>query len=317
MGQPHSSRAGSLQFWPRKRAENILPSANWNAVKNSKGKINGFIGYKVGMASVYAKDNTPDSMTKGKRIIVPITIVECPEMKIYSVRFYKNNKVAKDIIVNFDDEMKRKLKKPKQIKTDEIEKININDYDDVRVIVYSLVKKIGIQKVPEMLEMALNGNKEDKMKYIKEKLNKEISITDAVSEGLVDIHGVTKGYGLQGPVRRFGITLKFHKSEKGVRRPGTLGPWHPARVSFRVPMAGQTGFQTRVVYNSLILQAKNIKENDINRNHGFHKYGKIKTSYLLLKGSLQGPEKRPLLIVPAIRPTPKKAKQKFEVIEIR
>ena len=61
-------RFGSLQVWPRKRAERILPNVNWKALKKDSGLM-GFIGYKVGMTSVFVKDDTADSMTKGKRII--------------------------------------------------------------------------------------------------------------------------------------------------------------------------------------------------------------------------------------------------------
>ena len=82
----------------------------------------------------------------------------------------------------------------------------------------------------------------------------------------VDLRGLTKGKGFQGPVKRFGITLKVKKSEKGQRRPGSLGPWHPARVIFRVPMAGQLGMFTRAIYNNKIVDIgkaedkfKNIK----------------------------------------------------------
>lgn len=312
MGQPHKSRNASLQFWPRKRAERTIPNVNWNAVPAAK-TLKGFIGYKVGMTSIYVKDNTPDSMTKGKKIIIPATIVECPEMKIYSVRFYKNHKVLKDVIVSFDEELKSVVKKPQQMGNID----SVTDFDDVRVIVYPLVKKTGIKKVPELIEIALSGSKEDKMKFIKDKLNKEISVGDVLTEGLVDIHGVTRGKGLQGPVKRFGISLKFHKSEKGVRRPGTLGPWHPARVTFRVSMAGQTGFHTRVAYNNFLLQIKNIKDSNINPTSGFHKYGKINTSYVLLKGSISGPQKRPVMMVPSIRPTKTAVKQKFEILELR
>ena len=42
-------RFGSLQFWPRKRAEKEIPSVNWKTIKG-KG-ILGFITYKVGMAT--------------------------------------------------------------------------------------------------------------------------------------------------------------------------------------------------------------------------------------------------------------------------
>lgn len=312
MGQPNKSRNGSLQFWPRKRAENIIPGINWNAVSGGKN-LKGFVGYKVGMVSVYAKDNTADSMSKGKKVAIPATIIECPEMKIFSVRFYKNHKVVKDVIVGFDDELKGRVKKPKKVDGD----LSFTDFDDVRVLAYSEVKKTGVQKTPDIVEFALAGTKEDKLKFIKEKIGKEISISEVFSDGLVDIHGVTKGKGLQGPVKRFGISLKFHKSEKGVRRPGTLGPWHPARVTFRVAQSGQTGFQTRVAYNNLILQVKNIKDSNINQPSGFHKYGKINTSYILLKGSIPGPQKRPIMIVPAIRPSKQTVKQKFEVLDIR
>ena len=95
-----SPRKGSWQFWPCKRASKFLPSVNWNAI-NSQGKgLKGFICYKTGMVSGYVKDNTEHSMTKGKNIIVPITILECPGMKIFSVRFYKNSIVAKEILNN-------------------------------------------------------------------------------------------------------------------------------------------------------------------------------------------------------------------------
>ena len=66
-----SPRKGSLQFWPRKRVSKFLPSVNWDAISEGKG-IKGFIAYKAGMASAYVRDNTENSMTKGKDIVVPI-----------------------------------------------------------------------------------------------------------------------------------------------------------------------------------------------------------------------------------------------------
>jgi large subunit ribosomal protein L3 len=312
----HKSRCGSLQIWPRRRAKRILPSANWNCLpKSDKPNLLGFIGYKVGMISAYAKDNTADSMTKGKKIAIPATIIECPELRIFSVRFYKNSKVLKEVIIHFDDSLKRKLKKPKEIKPSRIDEIT--GFDDIRITAISETKKTGFRKNPEILEIGLSGSKEEKLKFIKEKLNKEIKISEVISQGVVDIHAVTKAYGTQGPVRRFGIGLKFHKSEKGVRRPGALGPWHPSRVTFRVSNMGQTGLHTRIVYNSLILQVGRIGEKDINKKEGFHKYGNINTDYIILKGSVPGTEKRPILMTLSQRPTISATKQKYEVIELR
>ena len=122
---------------------------------------------------------------------------------------------------------------------------------------------------------------------------------------------------MQGPVRRFGISLKSHKSEKGQRRPGSLAPWHPARVTFRTAMAGQTGFFTRVIYNNLILKTGKIGEDNINKNGGFHKYGNIRSDFIILRGSLQGPAKRPLVMTASLRPSKEQTKKQYEFIELR
>jgi hypothetical protein len=70
-----SPRKGSLQFWPRKRAAKFLPRVNWDSIDTNK-ILKGFICYKAGMMSAAVKDNTPDSMTKDKQIVVPVTILE-------------------------------------------------------------------------------------------------------------------------------------------------------------------------------------------------------------------------------------------------
>jgi len=310
-----SPRKGSLQFWPRKRVNKFLPRVNWNVV-NSVGKsLKGFIGYKAGMVSLYVKDNTNDSMTKGKNIAVPSTILECPGMKIYSVRFYKDNKLVTEVLSeNFDKELKRIVKLPGKKDGKKIDDVKSEEYNDIKVICYSLVKKTGLKKKPDLSEIGIKGSLEEKMHFIKEKIGKEISIIDVFGKGeLVDLRGLTKGKGLSGPVRRFGIQLKNQKSEKGRRRPGSLGPWHPARVIFRVPMAGQLGMFTRVVYNNKIL--------DLGKSEGKFKniknYGDVKTDYIIVKGSVQGPAKRQLLITTPLRETKKTKKKNYELIEIR
>ncbi|MBU2052751.1 MAG: 50S ribosomal protein L3 [Nanoarchaeota archaeon] len=306
-----SPRKGSLQFWPRKRAAKFLPRVNWNAIDSGKN-IKGFICYKAGMASAHVKDNSPDSMTKGREIVVPATILECPSMKIFSVRFYKNGKVANEVLSeNLDKELKRKLKVPKK-KGKSLDEVK--DYDDVRVIFYSVVKQTGLKKKPDLSEIGLNGSIEDKLKFIKENLGKEISVADVFDKDqLVDLRGLTKGQGFQGPVKRFGIKLKAHKSEKGRRRPGSLGPWHPARVTFRAPMAGQLGMFTRVVYNNKII--------DLGKSEGkfsnIKNYGNIKTDYVIVKGSIQGPAKRQLLITSPVRETRKTKKKNYELLGVR
>jgi len=303
-------RKGSLQYWPRKRAKKFLPRVNWNAIDSQK-QLKGFICYKAGMRSAVAKDNTADSMTKGKEITMPVTILECPSMKIFSIRFYKYGKVVADVLNdNIDKEMKKKVKLPKKA----IKKIeDIKDYDDISVIAYSQVKKTNLKKTPDMVEIGINGSVEEKLAFVKENLGKEISVLDFFEKGqLVDLKGLTKGKGLQGPVRRFGITLKSHKSEKGVRRPGSLGPWHPARVSFRVPMAGQLGMFTRTTYNNKIMDMGKAED----KFKGIKKYGDLKTDYIVVRGSIQGPSKRQLIITAPLRATKKQLKKELELVKI-
>lgn len=310
------TRKGSLQFYPRVRAKKILPRVSWKAISKKDIGLLGFIGYKVGMRSAYVRDNTPNSHTKGQRITIPTTIIECPTLKIFSVRFYKNNKLIGEVVNNeVDKELKRKVKLAKEVKK------KIEDYnekaDDIRLLVYSQVKKTGIKKTPDIAEIGLSGKLDEKIDFVKNNLNKEISVKEVLAEGLVDIRGVTKGKGTQGPTKRFGLSLRSHKSEKGVRGPGSGGPWHPARVEFTQPMAGQMGYFTRVVYNNKIVLNDSIAEQDINPKQGFKKYGKVKTDFVVVFGSIQGPSKRQLLITSALRPTKGQDKKSYEFIELR
>ncbi|MGA2130317.1 MAG: 50S ribosomal protein L3 [Candidatus Pacearchaeota archaeon] len=304
-------RKGSLQIWPRKKASKFLPRVNWSSIDSGK-KLKGFICYKAGMASAFVKDETPNSMTKGKNIIVPVTILECPSMRIFSVRFYKNGQVKTEVLAeNMDKELISIIKIPKK-KPGKID--DVKDYDDIALVCYSEVKKTGIKKTPDISEIGLSGDLSEKLNFAKENLGKEINFSDMFEKKqVVDIRGLSKGFGFSGPVKRFGISLKAHKSEKGRRKPGSLGPWHPARVTYKTPLAGQLGMFSRITYNSNIIDEgksdgkfKNIKN-----------YGNIDTNYVLVTGSVQGPAKRQVLITYPLRSTKKQAKKVYNLIEIR
>jgi large subunit ribosomal protein L3 len=316
MPSTKSPRKGSLQFWPRKRVNRFLPSVNWKAINSGKS-LKGFIGYKAGMASVEVKDLTLNSMTKDKKIIIPATIIECPSMKIFSIRFYKKGIVAKEILSeNLDKELKRRIKLPKEHKSN-LDSVKTGEYEDVSIIAYSQAKKTEIKKKPDMTEIGLNGSLEEKMNFIKTHLNKEISLSQIFSSGdVVDLRGLTKGKGFQGPVKRFGVHLRFHKSEKGVRKVGSIGPWHPARVTFRVPMAGQMGMFTRVHYNQKVIsigKAQDLGEKLKNLKN----YGNLNTDYLIVAGSVQGVPKRPLMITSSLRTSKMQKKKNYEFIEVK
>ena len=321
-------RSGSLQFYPRVRAKKVVPSVNWKPVNKDGVGLMGFVGYKVGMVSAWVKDDTENSLTKGKKIAVPATVVECPAMRIYSVRFYKDGKVAKDVVVANGKELKGRVRVSKKVTpldTSLDSDQTGQGFDDVRVILSSGVAKTGIgKKKVDMFEVGVSGGKDEKLAFVKERIGKDILVGDVFGEGLVDVRGVTKGFGTGGPMKRFGIALKDHKSEKGRRRPGSLAPWHPARVTFRAPQAGQTGYFSRISYNSLILKIgtpldtkDQTGQGDVNPKGGFEHYGVVKNDYVVLKGSVPGPRKRGIVLSSPIRPTKFMVKKKLEVLEIR
>jgi len=318
MPRSNQPRVGSLQFWPKKRAERFLPSANWQVLgeRNKISGLLGFIGYKVGMLTVIVKDKTPDSLTKDKKISVPATIIELPSMKILSVRFYKNNQVKEEVLAeNIDKELKRIVKLPKVKERKRIE--DVKEYNDIKLIVYSLSKQTAVKKTPDIIEMGLAGKLEDKIKFVKENIGKEISASEVFKPmQLVDLRGLTKGKGHAGPIKRFGISKKSHKSQKGVRNPGSLGPWHPNVVTFRVAMAGQLGMFTRVHYNNKILALGKIKEKNINPKQGWKNYGSILSEYTIVLGSVQGPAKRQILLTFPLRKTKKQEKKNYELVKI-
>ena len=171
------------------------------------------------------------------------------------------------------------------------------------------------KKIPDISEIGLRGTIEEKLNFAKEHLAKEISVEEVFEKGkLVDIRGLTKGKGLQGPVKRWGIGLKSHKSEKGQRAPGSLGPWHPSRVTFRAPQAGQMGMFTRVVYNNSIIDINKSGNENIK---GLKNFGDIRTGYIAVYGSVQGSAKRQLLITAPLRTTKKQVKKNYEFMELK
>lgn len=293
MAKKHQPRSGSLQFWPRVRTKRIYANVkSW--IK--KDKPLAFAGYKVGMTHI--QENNPNSKI-AKTISTPVTIIECPPLKPLSLRFYKNTPYGSKIISeifskNLDKELSRKITLPKKEKEQKIPE----NYDYLKLSVYTQPKLVGTErKKPEIFEMAIINNLDEAKKL----LETELKVSELFKAGqYVDIHSVTKGKGFQGPVKRFGISLKSHKSEKKRRSAGNLGPFTPRKVNWRVPQHGQLGFFKRTEYNKLVYLIDNNLEK-INQKGGFKGYGLVKNDYILIKGSIGGPKKRLIIFTENIR----------------
>jgi large subunit ribosomal protein L3 len=251
------------------------------------------------MAHVQFTDNRKNSLTKGEDIVWPITIIECPPIKVASLVLYKKftnglRAVSQVPADKMDKDLQRKIPLQKKVKKKDVKP---EDFDDV----------IG-KKKPELFELALGGKKEDKLKFAQERLGKEIYLKDVLEEGnLLDSRAITRGRGTQGPVKRFGVAIRDHKSEKTRRGPGSLGGWGNNR-SWTVAHAGQTGYHQRTEYNKWLLKIGD-DPSKINKKAGFRKYGNVKNSYILMKGSILGPSKRLIVFTKAVRPNPKIPKE--------
>ena len=299
-----------MQYWPRVKAKRQYAKVrSWT--NNSKDAILGFMGYKVGMTHVMGIDTRKTSTSKGEEISVPVTVIECPPLKIAGIRLYKNaykgKQVSTEILFKVDKDLSRKITVQKVYKTiADVDKLNPSDYTDVRVLVYTQPRFAGVSKKrPELFEVAMSGNVSDKIKFIKDNHDKELLLNTFFKDGeFVDVHAVTKGKGLQGPVKRFGVAFKNHKTEKGVRRVGTLGGWSgQGHFLYRVAHPGQMGYHLRTEFNKHIIKVGS-KAEDVNPLGGWPHYGLVKTSYVLIKGSVAGPQKRAILLTKPMRTRP-------------
>lgn len=278
--------------------------------------LQGFAGYKVGMTHVIMMDDHKFSPTEGKDIMVPVTVVEIPPMKIAAVRAYKSDSYGKRAMTeawtqDLDAELRKRISLPKKHNSEEAiaairEAIANDKVVDIFVLAYTQPKALtGIpKKVPEIMETRVAGSSiGDCFEYAVSLLGKEIELGDIIKTGqYVDITAITTGKGTQGPVKRWGIQVRKHKHSRGgkKRHIGNLGPWTPHHVRWQVPQIGQMGYQQRTEFNKRVIK---ISENgeDINPEGGFLHYGLVRNSYAMIKGSLPGPAKRLIRIRPGIR----------------
>jgi large subunit ribosomal protein L3 len=296
MAKKHAPRRGTLQFWPRVRAQRETARVRrWASVKDVKPL--GFVGYKAGMTHVIAVDNRPKSLSKDEEISLAATIIECPPMKVAGINFYKKSMFANNLISTvfsstIDKELGNVLPLPKKQKATVDA---ITDFDDIRLLVYTQPKLTGIgTKKPKFVEVALGGDKDGKLAYAKEKLGKEIVIEDVFKEGnLADIHAVTKGKGFQGPVKRHGVMIRSHKSEKA-RRANIRGAWTGPKM-WTVPHSGKMGYNPRVEHNKWVLKI-GTEGKEVTPKGGLQKYGVVKNQFILLKGSVAGARNRAITL---------------------
>ncbi|WP_049969839.1 50S ribosomal protein L3 [Haladaptatus cibarius] len=319
MPQTSRPRKGSLGFGPRKRATSEVPRFNSWPDSDGQPSLQGFAGYKAGMTHVVMVNDEANSPREGMEETVPVTIVETPPMRAVALRAYEDTPYGKKPLTEvwgseFHDELDRTLNVPENHDADSAEDelrtaIEAGDVADLRVITHTVPSELKNvpKKRPDVMETRIGGGSlTERADFALDVLEDggEHDITDVFRAGeYLDIGGVTKGKGTQGPVKRWGVQKRKgkHARQGWRRRIGNLGPWNPSRVRSTVPQLGQMGYHQRTELNKRLISLGDDDEASV--DGGFVNYGEVDGSYALIKGSVPGPNKRLVRFRPAIRPT--------------
>jgi large subunit ribosomal protein L3e len=277
-------RHGSLAFLPRRRTRHHRGRVRSFPKDNQKAPIHltAFMGYKAGMTHVTRHHEKREGKKIIKKDIVePVSIIECPPMKIVGLvgyidtprglrqlatvfaqhigddlkrRFYKNWSLAKKkAFSKYAERWKEDAKSKKSVQRD-LERVK-KYCTIVRVLAQTQLDKVNFrQKKAHLMEIQVNGGTiAQKVDWSVKKFEGEVSIGELfVDNEMVDIIGVTKGHGTEGVVKRFGVSRLPRKTHRGLRKVGCIGAWHPAAVKWTVARTGQLGYHTRTEINKKI-----------------------------------------------------------------
>jgi len=297
-------RRGSMAFYPRVRARSLESRIrSWADPKLEKSSLLGFAGYKVTNLNVLSVDDREKTPNFGKNIMNSSTLIATPPLKIIGVRGYTETTYGRNAVFDAfakDSDKFLSKKAPFKFKEGKLEEINshVDKIKHVVAVVSSYPNTASLsQKKPFVWEIPIGGkDTKSKIDYVVNNFGKQVNIKDVFEAGqFIDISAITRGKGVEGPITRFGVKKKQHKSRKSVRALGTLGPISPAVVTYTVPRQGQRGFHQRTEYNKRILIISNSdKDSDfkINPKGGFEHYGLVKNDYIIVKGSVAGVPKR-------------------------
>jgi len=324
-------RHGSLGFAPRKRTRHHRGKVK-TFPKDDQTKsphLTAFVGYKAGMTHIVRELDKVGSKMHKKEVVEAVTIIETPPLIVVGVVGYietpKGLRALTTVWANhLSDEVKRrfyknwyrskqkaftKYAKKYADKTNDIDRdlARIKKYASViRVVAHTQIKKVKIgQKKAHVLEIQVNGGAtEAKVDFAVSLFEKQVPVNAVFGEDeMIDTIAVTKGHGFEGVTARFGTKRLPRKTHKGLRKVACIGAWHPSRVSFAVPRAGQNGYFHRTEINKKIYRIGkgntsngatefDLTEKGVTPLGGFPRYGVVNEDYIMIKGACPGVKKR-------------------------
>jgi len=291
--------------------------------------LTAFLGYKAGMTHIVREVDKIGSKVHKKEVVEAVTVIETPPMTVVGVvgyiptprglralttvwalhlsdevkrRFYKNWYRSKKKA--FTKYAKRNAENKESI---DRELARIKKYATVvRVIAHTQIRKVKLQKKAHIMEIQINGGTvEQKVDFSYGLFEKQVPVSNVFDENsMIDVLGVSKGHGFEGVTARWGTRKLPRKTHKGLRKVACIGAWHPSRVSFAVPRAGQDGYHHRTEINKKVYKigkkedpSNGSTEFDLTKKTitpmgGFPRYGIVNEDFMILKGCVVGVKKR-------------------------
>jgi len=341
-------RHGNLGFLPRKRTKHHAGKIK-SFPKDDASKpphLTAFMTYKAGMSHIVRECERPGSKMNKKEIVESVSILEAPPMIVVGFvgyvetprglraltsvwaghlneevkrRFYKTwHKSKKKAFTKYQKRWSEASKGSEAPMAAEIERAK-KYCQVIRAICHTQIGKVKIgQKKANIKEIQINGGTvAQKVDFATGLFEQEVKVADVFAQDEVtDIIGSTRGHGYNGVITRWGCSRLPRKSHRGLRKVACIGTWHPARVQFQVPRAGQDGYHHRTEINKKIYRiGKNAKEEPngatteadltekgITPLGGFAHFGEVTQDWVMLKGAVMGPKKRIITIRKSLLP---------------
>src|SRR5213594_450101 len=179
-------RRGSLAYLPKGRASHWAPRIRHWPRYDGPPRLLGFAGFKAGVTHATIIDNRQGSLTYGKEITFPVTLVETPPLVISGLRFYEIwngglRSVGEVWAAEQKKEMERAIRLPEKFDPaaawDKVESLK-DKVREVRAIVSSQPRlaKIG-KKEPDIFELKIDGGTiQDRLDFGRKLLGKEVKI---------------------------------------------------------------------------------------------------------------------------------------------
>jgi len=346
-------RHGHLGFAPRKRTRHFrgkirsFPKDD----PSQKPHLTAFMGYKAGMTHIVRELDRPGAKFHKKEIVEPVTIIETPPIRIVGVVGYVDTPKGKRCLAtvwanhltpecrrrfykNWYSSKKKAFTNYAKLYTEKKEVIDknlarIKKYcTTIRVLAHTQVSKLPQlgQKKAHLIEIQVNGGTTaEKVDFAVSLFEQEVPVDSVFAQDeCIDTISVTKGHGVEGVIKRFGVTRLPRKTHRGLRKVACIGAWHPSRVGRTVARAGQLGFFHRTVLNNKIYRVGTGKnrnastEVDLTENKeitpmgGFPHYGIVKNDFLMIRGSITGPKKRIVTLRKSVhKPTSRRHMEKI------